>query len=134
MKYNYFSIFQVSLTNMTVSLSAFLYMLTVQIQCNRYRTSELPTMLSRSCVACFSCFSDALIMSRVSVKVWHTSLLLSSFLTSFPSSALVLKLQFKVKVMPCSWAKSVPVESSSKENCFMKASRASETIKEIKPH
>lgn len=91
-------------------------------------------MLSRSSVACCSCFWDPLIMEIVSVKVWHTPLLPSSFLLSFLSFSIMLRLQFKVDVMPCSWAKSLPVEASSKENCFMKASRASERTKEqIKP-
>ena len=98
---------------------------------------DSPTMVSRSSVACFSCVWDALIMEIVPVKVWHTPLLPSSFPLSFLSSSVMLMLQFKADVMPCSWAKSLPVEASSKENCFMKASRASErtkSTKQIKPH
>ena len=94
---------------------------------------DSPTMLSRSTIACFSCFWDILIMSTVSVKVWHTALLPSSF----PASSVMLMLQFKVVVMPCSWAKSAPVEPSSEENCFTKASRASartKSTKQIKPY
>lgn len=93
-----------------------------------------PTMWSRSSVACWSCFWDPLIMKIISVKVWHTAWLPSSFRLSFLSSSVMLRLQFKGDVMPCSWAKSLPVEASSEENCLMKASRASERTKEqIKP-
>lgn len=90
-----------------------------------------PTMLSRSSVACCNCFWDRLITSAASVKLWHTPssvFPLSSLLVLPPS--VTLRLQFKADVMPCSWAKSLPVEASSEENCFTKASRASEITQE----
>lgn len=106
-------------------------------QWNNVNMFDFPTMLSRSSVACFSCSWDALIINTVSVKVWHTPLLPSSFPFPFPSSSAMPMLQFKEFVTPCSWAKIVPVEACSKENCFMKASRASgrtKSTKQIKPH
>lgn len=90
-----------------------------------------PTMLSRSSVACCNCFWDRLITSAASVKLWHTPssvFPLSSLLVLPPS--VTLRLQFKADVMPCSRAKSLPVEASSEENCFTKASRASEITQE----
>lgn len=88
-------------------------------------------MLSRSSVACCSCFWDRLITSAASEKLWHTpsSVFPCSSLLVLPPSV-TLRLQFKADVMLCSWAKSLPVEASSEENCFMKASRASEITQE----
>lgn len=92
---------------------------------------HVSTMLSRSRTACFSCCCDALIIVAVSSKVWHT-LSLPFSRPSASTTVAALMLQLKVAVMPCSWARSVPVEASSRENCFMKASRASERTKEHK--
>lgn len=84
-------------------------------------------MLSRSSVACWSRLWDPLITETVWAKGWHmaTPLPPSALLSFLSFVSVALRLQSSADVMPCSWARSRPVEASSKENCFMKASRAS---------
>lgn len=79
-------------------------------------------MLSRSSVACKSCLCDPLTVAAARARVRHAAWLLLP--PSFVSVA--VRLQFSVDSMACSWARSPPVGASSEENCFIKASRASE--------